>query len=325
MTLEPNTGIGYTYFWWTVFTQPSTPEDIKVQFATLQNTGETVTGDEIRIIAIQLTDDLTEDTDWHFNEDSTGGSTTGDAFGSGQTDRATVTFTAAGEDWLILSRANIGVDSEGSNYEIGLLESDTLVRKHIALEGEDLTEIRMHTIPYVAEALSSGSHTFNVQVRDDGATHTYNSAGVFALNLDKFESHAVIQNTGLLEQVTNNVFQELATLGTYAPDTTGDHLVIADALDEFSFSNITLRLQFDGTSEPTNWETLPQWTQWDGTDQVNIPMALMTSIASAGEDIDLDGKSSTINTDWFDRTIIAFSMELVSVGGAGKIIIQNAA
>ncbi len=332
MQIEPNalTTYDYDYFWWTVFDQPATPETVKVQFKTLDS-GQTVFADEIRVFAINLTDDLTENTDWHFNENTSGTTHTTTAFGAGQTDRASVTFTpgSAGDDWWILSRSRIEVQSASLNYEIAVLdESDTLVRGAISHEGEDLTdEFRVHTIPWVAEGLSAAEHTYKVQTRDDdsGTNHDYVSSAVFALNLDLFESHAVIQTPGTIATTTS--FTEIATLGSYSPTTTGDHLVIGDALLVAGSATTHLRLQFDGTSDPTGWETdITQWGAWDGTDKFNLPVAVIRSISSGGVTVDLDGDAVNTFDLWSDRTIIAVSMELAPAGAAvGKIIIQNTA
>ncbi len=328
MQIEPNnlTTYDYDFFWFDVFDQPATPETIKVQFKTLDS-GQTVFADEVRVFAINLTDDLTENTDWHFNENTTGATHTTTAFGAGQTDRASVTFTpgTAGDDWLILSRARIEVQATGANYEIATLnESEALVRGQISHEGEDITdEFRVHTIPWVAEGLSAAEHTYKVQSRDDvTGVHDYVSSAILALNLDLFESHSVIQTTGTI--ATTTTFTEIATLGSYSPTTTGDHLVIGDALFTDGFSEAKLRLQFDGTSDPTGWETdATQWRAWDATDRFNVPVAIIRSIGSGGVTVDLDGDADNTFDLWSDRTIVAFSMELVSVGGAGKIIIQN--
>ncbi len=331
MQIEPNGEVGYDYdyFWWTVFDQPATPETIKVQFKTLDS-GQTVFADEVRVFAINLTDDLTENTDWHFDENTSGATHTTTAFGAGQTDRASVTFTpgSAGDDWLILSRTRIEVKAVGVNYEIATLdESEALVRQKITLEGEDLTdEFRVHTIPYVAEGLSAAEHTYQIQSRDDATgVNDYVSSAVLALNLDLFESHSVIQTAGTIA-TTSFTFGEIATLGSYSPTTTGDHMVIGDALFADGFSESRLRLQFDGTSDPTGWETDDtQWRAWDGTDEFNMPVAVIRSISSGGVTVDLDGASESTANFWSDRTIIAFSMELAAAGAAaGKIIIQNA-
>ena len=119
--IEPNvnTGAKHAYAWWTVFEQPSTPETIKVQFAIASTSTHTINADEIRIFAINLTDDLDEDTgsggDWKFAEDTSGPT----QHTTTPVDRVSLTFTpdTASEDWLILARAGIIVDSTGVEYE----------------------------------------------------------------------------------------------------------------------------------------------------------------------------------------------------------------
>ncbi len=326
--IEPNivAAAAHTYSWWTVFTQPATPETLKMQFRIDSVSSQTIFADEIRIFAINLTDDLTEDTgsggDWKFAEDTSGPT----LHTTSPVDRVSLTFTPdnADEDWLILARAEVIVNATSLSYEMHLLEDGSDARRQLLKEGEDNTENDPLTMVYVAESLSAASHTYKVQTEDDATGfHDYDTAALFALRLDAFESHSVIQTAGIFEPVGTG-FEEIATV-THTPTTTGDHLIIGDMLSDSGFTNGSLRLQFGGTSDPTAWEDSASQIDPNATDdEYNAPLFVIRSIPDTGVAIDLDGKGSSFS-DFYDRTIIAFSMELVSVAGAGKIIIQNAA
>ena len=327
--IEPNTPLGAekTYSWWTVFEQPATPETVKMQFRIFSTTGHTINADEIRIFAINLTDDLDEDTgaggDWKFAEDASGPT----QHTTTPVDRVSLTFTpdTADEDWLILGRAEVIIDSVVVQYEMHLLEDGSDARKQLAKEGEDTVEIDALTMVYVAEALSAASHTYKVQTEDDETgVNDYDTSALFALRLDAFESHSVIQTAGLFEP-SGTGFEEIATV-THTPTTTGDHLIIGDMLSDSGTLEGSLRLQFGGTSDPTGWEdSTSQIDPNDADDQYNAPLFVIRSIPDTGVAIDLDAIGTTAS-DFYDRTIIAVSMELAPAGAAaGKIIIQNAA
>ncbi len=324
--IEPNVNAGAktTYSWWTVFDQPATPETIKMQFAIASSSVDTINADEVRIFAINLTDDLTEDTgsggDWKFAEDASGPT----QHTTTPVDRVSLTFTpdTASEDWLILARAGIIVDSTTVEYEMHLLEDGSDARKQLAKEGADTIELDALTMVYVAESLSAASHTYKVQTEDDATgVNDYDTSALLALRLDAFESHSVIQTAGLFEPGGTG-FEEIAT-GTHTPTTTGDHMVIGDMLSDSGFVDASLRLQFGGTSDPTAWEdSVSQIDPNDVDDQYNAPLFVIRSIPDTGVAIDLDAIGTTAS-DFYDRTIVAFSMELVPSAGAGKIIIQN--
>ncbi len=316
--IEPNltSGALNNYSWWTVFEQTATPETVKMQFRIDSASSGTIFADEIRIFAINLTDDLTEDTgsggDWKFAEDTSGPT----QHTTTPVDRVSLVFTpnTADEDWLILARAEVIVNATSINYEMHLLEDGSDARKQLSKEGEDTTENDPMTMVYVAESLSAASHTYKVQTEDDASgANDYDTSALFALRLDAFESHSVIQTPGVFEPGSTG-FEEIATV-THTPTTTGDHLIIGDMLSDSGIVNCSLRLQFGGTSDPTGWEdSVSQIDPNDVDDQYNAPLFVIRSIPDTGVAIDLDAKGTTAS-DFYDRTIVAFSMELDAAAG----------
>ena len=124
MRAELNADPSWNYAWFTVFTQPATPETI--EFEHLSDGTNSSTVHNLRMIAIRLDDDLTENTDWHFVEDTTGPTTHTTAM----VERESLTFTpgTAGNEWLILARGQFVINSASVNYEMELLHGGTGVR-----------------------------------------------------------------------------------------------------------------------------------------------------------------------------------------------------
>jgi hypothetical protein len=86
------------YFWWTVWTAVS-GEDINLQFRSNANNVPTASLDFIVLLAINLSDDVTENTDWVSAERSTD-----DALTTSFLDGASITFTpGSASDWLVLT------------------------------------------------------------------------------------------------------------------------------------------------------------------------------------------------------------------------------
>jgi hypothetical protein len=85
------------YFWWTVWTAVG-GEDVKFQFRSV--TARTATVRFIVSMVANVSDDVTENTDWFFAERSTA-----DAMTTPFLDGASITFTpsTSGHDWLVLT------------------------------------------------------------------------------------------------------------------------------------------------------------------------------------------------------------------------------
>ena len=82
----------YPYTWFTVWTAVAS-EDLTMQFAT-SNSGQTVTADQLSITAIEISEELTENTDWFFDS-----RTASDSLSTTFTaTNPSVTFTPSGSD-----------------------------------------------------------------------------------------------------------------------------------------------------------------------------------------------------------------------------------
>ncbi|MGH9909990.1 MAG: hypothetical protein ACRD32_05060, partial [Nitrososphaerales archaeon] len=195
MTKEPMavTTQEYTYGYWTVWTAVS-GEDVSLQFAC--EGGCTVGVDNIGLFAMNLSDDLTENTDWFVSENSTSipHSTT---FKTG----AQITFTpaTAGHDWLVLAKDNVNFDEStpatNAEFRIERYGEATSLFPLLTEEGEDAGGSALDGNAWMLirnYTLGAVSNTFAVGVRDAAAftpQHRSNFTGIFALDMDKFKNN----------------------------------------------------------------------------------------------------------------------------------------
>ena len=316
---ELNADISYNYFWWTVFTQTATPEDIDFQF----NSGDVGAGTALnmrnfRMYAIRIDDDLTENTDWFFDESTT---TVANTTTWSNTNRASQAWTpaAADDDWLVLWRGrivhNAGTPEAGVRLQYGVTSSEAVVTGNNWREREDPDDDRTtYGGFYVAKAVSAAGHTALIETADDAVdTQTDHShSGVFILNLAKFEDHSDVHTAGSTAQ--SATFAEVATV-THDPATTGDSLVLASSDNEFAAGthHQWKRIQFAGTSDPTDVENRISDDANDAADDFGSTVMVMHSF-SASTAIDLDARASNTSNNVHHRQIVAISMELATAG-----------
>lgn len=322
--LEPRSTDFYDPFaFGTVWTTPASPGDVTFQIAPEQNTGDTASADTIQLFAIRLDDDLTEGTDWFWNENTSNSAHAT----SGWDNRASITFTpgSAGDDWLVLAFGQVEINSISKNYLYRInQDSDTQVAPLFSKEGEDTEEQNVWGMNRVYN-LTAASHTFTVQSQDDsasGAQHNHNRSGIFALNLAKFEKAVWDWTEAPYSHSATDTWEEIADLAV-TPDTAGNWLVLGYASMDVVAETRSgfLRVQLAGTSVPTGFESHNYWA-FDVTDEILLPLlTYLPSLAASSQDIDIDAKVATSTDSKFeDRSFVAFSMELAAAGGGDTII-----
>jgi len=189
MIMEPSTvNTHNTYTWFTVWDAVAS-EDVKLQFKTLG--ADTVGADQITIFAMNLDEDLTENTEWFFDDDSTS-TTLSTAWSTTNNAEVTFTPTKAGNDWLVMTTSRMDVVSSAKNYESRIDRSGeaTSTQPMFSQEGEDANDFILLTNMRVFN-LGAASNTFTEQSRLDttATTEARTHSGVFALNLNAFKYH----------------------------------------------------------------------------------------------------------------------------------------
>lgn len=317
---EFNADYGFVYSWWTVFTQPATAEAIGFE---MRNIGGTDTANvrNLRMVAIRLDADFTENTDWYFNESSTLEQHT-TTFSS--TNRASLSWTpgTAGDDWLVLSRfrvqtVNINVN-HGYRMMVGATGSETQRRRNLSREREDpVQDETIYSQAWLYSSVPASGQSAIVESRDDtsgGADQNDHShSAVFVLNLSAFEAVTSAENASYDYTGSGLTSFEQQLSVSHTPSTTGDQLIIADTFCVFSTGShdARWRLQEGATSYPnSDWETRNSMDANDSTDRFNGPMMFIQSLSAASHTLDLDVAATNSSNDFEAGIIIAISMEL---------------
>src|SRR3990172_3038984 len=319
--------------WLTRFTQPNPTEAIATQFNRKEGAG-TITHMFSSIIAIKLSDDFTENTDFFWNE------ATGDvADAASMTSRAAITFTPNGRDrWLIIGQASWDIANTGVNFSMRINDSvgpanygDDGTRGYASQDTDDL----YHFMYFVAVTPSNASHTFSVQTKS-AVTETVRSTRIIALNLNKFAQRANVY-TAASDTPTGGSWETEATLAP-TPTATGNWVIMANALaSALTADDMMARLQINASgtglaSDPAYGDDAPD----DVGNSISrgFPWGIMTlkSLTS--------GAARDINFDWtqvgggtsvvLERALVAFPVALASTGytlnvAAGSFALTGAA
>ena len=306
------------YGWMTVWTAVS-GEGIKLQFATAA--AGTATADYITLLAINLSDDVTENTDWFFAESATNlGLTT--TFQDG----GAITFTpgTASHDWLVLSYAQ-SVVTAGGPFPISRLDRSgeaTSSLPEARRQPIGTAEINGYPLARVF-TLAAASNTFKEQsALDTGTSGTRLHSAIFALNLNKFRNHAFAYTEADSALSATDYATQLQTLSV-TPDVISDVWVGAYwGFDRnASAREAEFRVQLDNSDQPAG-QTTSNLQFAGGNDGAadEHPMILhtMPNLSAAAHTIDLDASSDSATgaPAGQQMTLWAVTMELAAAGAA---------
>lgn len=303
--------------WLFRFTQPGTPEDVKIQINRQGGTG-TVTCHYATIIAIKLSDDFVENTDFFWGED------TGDVSdATSLTDRSTVTLTANGSDrWLLIGQASWSATGAATEFSMCLRDSvgpatygdENGANGYNPFAATDLLNMMFA----VAIVPTAASHTFSIQTIST-TTETVKSSRIIAINLAKFAQSAAIY-TGASDNPTQGSFETEATLSPN-PSVTGNWVIIANAIASAAVGDDLFgRLQINAAggglaSDPAYGDDAPDQISASSTRGLHFTLATVKSLTSgAGRDINFDFQNAAAGVGAVKgRALTAFSVALVSV------------
>ena len=305
-----------TYSWFTVWTAVSS-EGIKVQFRC--SGGITLTLDTITVLAINLTDDLVENTDWFFAEDSSDDSLTTTPLAGGS-----ITFTpaTASHDWLVMTHSQIDITSSSilpisrisrsGEASSSLPECRTERRNAFNFSGFGLSRVF---------TLGNASNTFAEQSSAASTAHTRLHSKIFALNLNKFSDHSFAYTEADVGLSATDYATALQTLGI-TPAVQSDVWIGAywgwDS--QATGREGESRVQVDNVDQPAGQTTANRQLKagTDATDEDPINHStLVAAMTAAAHTVDLDGSadSTTSTPSGQHRTLWAVTMELAA-GGA---------
>ncbi len=320
-----------TYRWWGIYDVPATAENINFQMKT-NDGANTAAADAISLIKLRLDDDLTEDTEWRFDEDTSDTTlTTSDVTFA---DTGSFTPGTPTDHRLILALFRVAVNDVTHNHDFVLEESIAggsfaAIGGRGSAEGENLDDIRLYAWGWVDDSGSSGSRQYRIRVSDDESgtqsTHLYSS--IFVLEVNAFESHDEDLVTTPL--VGDAGLQVLNALAAYSATTTGDHLVLT--MQNVDLGSVNSRwnkgLEIDDVDADADFLSQQSGSGHDVSDKIPWLRARVKSLSTTAQKVEQVGSGLPVQGAYDERMLLVLSAELAAAppAGAGKIIIQNAA
>jgi len=301
-----------------IFDQPSTREQIVLQFNRNAEFTGTVTCELGQILAINLTDVGAENTHWWQTVDLADYTTTGS-----KVSKASITFTANGADvyWALGYGIFSGV-ATNSNHLMDLNDSVAGVLSAVDVEGEDATNDKkayLLSAPYVP---SSASHTLSVRFSHESAALTVLQNAVYLINLTAVFAQVAYQYTAAQQQPAASPTWTTTATAALTPTATGNFMVFAHYDNDVGTltDDVKTRIQHNNSgsfvSAPAYADSSPGADSWDATDILAYSMFNVLSLTS--------GASRTWNLDVSlvagttlrvqNRSIILVSVEKVAAG-----------
>lgn len=310
----------YGYLWFTVWTAVA-GEGIKLQHRTV-SAAHTVSTDDVTLVAIKLSADLVENTDWFFNLN-----TTPTALTTTPTSFAFVNFTPAiSSDWLVLGfmQTDTATLTVSQIARIKWTIAPPLTSETVPLveqEPEDATnDAFLLSLARVYSLEAGVASTFSIEGYLSGtgaAGDGHLKSAVFALNLNKFAVHSSVWTPGTVSLSSTDFATQVQTLGI-TPLIAGDVWFgtywVTSVADASSFSKS--RLQVDNADQPDTQTSAahPQATNWDARDNVALLMQTVESLTAASHTADTDASGAFTNGNAQYRTMWAMTMELAATG-----------
>ena len=321
-----------SYFWFTVWTAVST-EGISVELTNLE-ASRSRSVDQVTLFKMEISEDLTEDTDWRyaFTDDSGSPVDLGTTYAS----LTTETWTPAtnGDPWLVM--AYIHTASGGNNnlmyFRINVSggASSTAIEHYI--DGEDSDERRVLAGWWVWD-LSNTSTSISAQGMEEGAPgwHTIDYSAVFAINLAKFDQedagfNSVSGGTGTSSELsTTPDYNDTMAETTWTPNQDENIVILSQCFGESTSSGLQTvvrqRQTRDGTDAPGT-QTSDNYdfhVRHSTDDRVFWGILARESVTSAAgqKTWECQASSNVSDTYCYCRGILAWSMSLASTGQTG--------
>jgi len=300
----------HDYFYFTVWTAVAS-EGVKMQFRT---GGAGTTGaDQVVLTAIRL-NDLTENTDWHFDENLTD-TTLGLSFST--TNNAVVTFTPStgGDNWLVLSRARVTPDAGLSNQMISRFSrsgeasfNTSTISQEREIAGDFIVQPNMHVFNLGA---SSNTFTQESRVDESAGSDSRTDSAIFAINLASFsKDSSSATTTGAVNLTTTNFGEEIESI-SITPDSTVDVFCIGGWVLDNGLVGGEGRLQVDNTDSPAT-QTSDAYDRnqgFDGKDEVDFLHQTIINLDNTLHTVDLDGSAVSSGTNVLNSHLVAFTLE----------------
>lgn len=317
--------IPYTYM--TVWTAVSS-EGIALQYRSRLGGANVAGCNFASVLSICLSDDLTENTDWFFNENTTASGLT-----STHTSFASVSLTpaVASQDWLVIGHALLDFNAQITTFVGCRLYDGTNTFPATMLDAQNsaLDELvfglaRVYTLPASATTLDVQAAT------SSGTNGNHKSSRIFALNLHKFREHANAYTEAAQALSETNYATELQTM-TLTPPVVSDTIILSYwGWDKKTGDPVCrYRVQLDNSDQPAGQTTAAYALKGGLSSPVEWELLLtkVVDLSAASHTIDLDASTSSAagGAEGQERTLAAFTLELAAVatGTTRRVIPGN--
>jgi hypothetical protein len=301
------------YFFVKKYTAPATPVDIT--FRIKSNGSDTAYADSMIIFMMRLDADLTENTDYWYNEDDDEGSPT--SLNGTYADFAKLTMTGIdnSQSYLVLACCHYNVntvqDSMGFRFNSDAPVNNT---PENSIEGEDTNEILLTGLVKVWDPTSS---TWNLKSQaavlrgSSGYEHRFSS--IFVLDLSVFDQSWDDYNGGGLSRATT----EWALLDgpNFTPNQAEDWVIFGFVQQEVVGANDWTKVEFEDLANNTTPDGCfgASWVDsYDSNDRAPAMIVWVDSLPASLEDYTLKGQSEGSSGSWTQRSIAGFSEELAN-------------
>lgn len=300
-----------TWFFFTVWTAIAS-EDIKVQLLRRAGLAQI---DQVTMFALEISEELTENTDWFFDEDITNLLLT-TTFSTANNAEITFTPPNAGDDWLILASGTIANNAFTDAMESRIKRSGEAsdVATQVSREVEGVFDIYQQTMARIFN-LGNASNTFTQQSRNAIANRFTNQrtrSVIFAINLSKFTEHSFNYTQGEIDPVDTPDFGTEVQTNSITPTNLTDvwcfgyfHRVggVVNGIDK-------ARMQIDNVDQPPT-QTADGYLQlfgWDVSDELWWALQSIENLDATPHNIDLDVSAVNASVKIEDRLVFAVQL-----------------
>lgn len=308
------TGWRITFPFMRVWTAVSS-EAITLQFRSRAGGANTAYCNFAGLFAMNLSDDLTENTDWFYNENATDNGAT-----TSWQDGATITVPAG--TWLVAGHILTDAAAQSTNYPMVRLTDGTntvpATQVDVGVGTRDEKASGLERVYTVA-----GSTTFKVQYAVSASTTANHlHSAIFALNMAKFAGATSAYTEGSQALGATTPFETQIQTLSVTPTVQGDVLLGGYWTFDRNSGNLgRQRLQVDNSDTPSGQTAAayPYRAGIDSSDREPMGMLTMvTNMTAAAHTIDVDGSvdSATGTPAALERTIWAIPMELAAAATA---------
>lgn len=302
-----------------MYTQPGTPETIKLQIS--NSATSTVTNILSQIIAINMDDLGTDGVDYFWNEFLTDYTMT-----STPTAKAiTSSFTPNGTDrWLFIGHMIYDVVTIVDEIGFELYDSVAGVLNKGWVEGEDATNDFKGFNLFWVGVPTNAARTLAVRPVEEAGSNIMLASRVIAINLAKFAQSASVFDATEVNPASSPSWTTVATIAP-TPSVTGDWVVIAFLTSDINESagDIETRLQINPSGgglvdNPAYTNTAPGNDAQDPLDETPFTVFKLLSLSSGGaRTINYDVRRTAGTTGRIeDNGLVAFSVALASTDAA---------